>query len=162
MNNGKICISISAPTASEMLAAAKRAQADADIIELRFDALRADELPLAIVIVREASLLKPVIATFRSPEQGGCRHDLSRQKRLEFWSDIGDVAWARDLEEDIVADAASGTTIVSFHDFSGKADILERLVSLSNTDADIIKIAVATDDICDALPVWSTLKKPLA
>jgi 3-dehydroquinate dehydratase/shikimate dehydrogenase len=161
VNSGKVCISISASTASEMLAAATRAQAEADIIELRFDSLRPDELPLAVVMTREASLLKPVIATFRSPEQGGLRTDLTRQERLEFWSELGDAAWARDLEEDIVADAGRGTTIVTFHRFSGKAETLETLERLSNTDADILKIAVATEDIGDAIPIWSTLTRPL-
>ena len=158
MNNGKICIAISANTASEMLEAAHRAEAEADIIELRFDSLRPDEVHLAEVMIREASLLRPTILTYRSPEQGG-PPGLTREDRIAFWSraDIGE--WARDLEEDILADARKGATIVSFHDFPGTADIEQVIDRMSKSDADILKIAATAHDICDALPVWSMLRQ---
>src|SRR2546430_16757774 len=104
MNPGKICIPVAAETASELLAAARRAEAEADIIELRFDSLAPSEVRLALVMLREASLLKPLIATFRSPEQGGY-HDVTRNDRLEVWREAGDGFCARDLEEDIVVAA---------------------------------------------------------
>ena len=139
-----------------MLEAAHRAEADADIIELRFDSLRPDEVHLAEVMLREASLLKPTILTFRSPEQGG-GHPLTRDERLAFWSrtDVGE--WARDLEEDIIEQARKGTTILSFHDFAGTTWTDPVLKRMSSAEADIIKVAVTAHDVCDALPVWSML-----
>ena len=39
MNNGKICISICAETAEDLIAQIKRAEELADVIEIRFDYL---------------------------------------------------------------------------------------------------------------------------
>ena len=44
MNNGKVCVSVCAETADEMIANIKRAEQYADVIEVRFDCLRGDQI----------------------------------------------------------------------------------------------------------------------
>ena len=44
MNKGKICVSVGAETADELIAQIKRAEDLADIIEIRFDYLTFSEL----------------------------------------------------------------------------------------------------------------------
>ena len=44
MNNGKICVSVCAETADEMIEQIKRAEDLADVIEIRFDCLENKEI----------------------------------------------------------------------------------------------------------------------
>ena len=44
MNNGKICVSVCAETADEVIEQIKRAEDLADVIEIRFDCLDKSEL----------------------------------------------------------------------------------------------------------------------
>ena len=113
MNNGKICISVCAKTTEEVIGKIRQAEEIADVIELRFDCLAPEELDK----MTEPYTSKPVLATFRSPEQGGNR-ELSVDERLRFWSKSGG-GWASDLEEDILnSGSVTGKKIASFHDFS--------------------------------------------
>nr|MBA3786940.1 type I 3-dehydroquinate dehydratase [Acidobacteriota bacterium] len=85
MNNGKICVSICANTAAEFIKDIKRAEKSADVIELRFDCLRKNEIKNAIENLPKID--KPYLATFRPKEQGGKR-DLSLGERLKFWESL--------------------------------------------------------------------------
>src|SRR5688572_1328086 len=65
MNNGKICISVCAETADELLKQIKRAEDLADVIEIRFDCLQESEFDLALRKLSYLKCEKPFLATFR-------------------------------------------------------------------------------------------------
>ena len=156
MNNGKICIAVCAETASEFLEKVEMAKPIADLVELRFDCLQADQ----VRIVREQINGDSFITTFRSPEQGGVRC-LKLEERKQFWRDSFDSAIV-DIEEDLVEDIGSlrsSVRICSFHDFNGvPADINEIFQRLSGTNADVQKIAVKANDAVDAIAVWRLIE----
>ena len=65
MNNGKICISVCAATADELIEQIKRAEDLADVIEIRFDCLEESEFDAAIKKIADLKFAKPFLATFR-------------------------------------------------------------------------------------------------
>ncbi len=161
MNNGKICVSVCAETADEMLEQIKRAEDLADLIEIRFDCLQKEE---------SKKLNHPYnenyIFTFRPKEQGGKR-DLSLREREEFWNSGNDFCGA-DFEEDVVKNHFGqrfSPVICSYHDFEGVPDnliqIYERIKNI-NANVDVIKIAVQANDITDSLAVWKLLERAKA
>lgn len=160
MNNGKICISVCAGTADEMIANIKRADEFADVVEVRFDCLDASQIEVVRTATSNLNFQKPLLATFRSPEQGG-NGNASSDERLAFWRSGFDGLWASDLEEDVIeASAGRQNRIVSFHDFNGVPDDLDDIFDrMSGSDAEIIKLAVTAADVVDAIPVWNLIKR---
>lgn len=161
-NRGKICIPAAAKTAAELVELAERARELADVVEIRFDHLDTGEIPAARAAIAK-KITSPVITTFRSKEQGGPK-DLSMEERKAFWNSHPATLYC-DIEEDIFADTAAaecGMRICSFHDFEGGCDIGEVAERLAATDAGILKIAVQTDSVTDAIPLWHFLKKAVA
>ncbi|MEQ1921366.1 MAG: shikimate dehydrogenase [Pyrinomonadaceae bacterium] len=182
MNNGKICVSVCAETADEMIANIKRAEQFADVIEVRFDCLAVEEFDLngttwktkwgEIVNARAAgkktfwdrvlgSARKDIISTLRSCEQGG-RRTLSEEERHDFWNSGCQTEFC-DVEDTGLIDQGEwtcGKRIVSYHDFSGVPEDLENIYSrlLGNVEADIIKIAITPHDITDNIVLWRLLK----
>lgn len=160
MSNSKVCASVSAETCAEAVKKIGDAAQSADLIEIRFDHLRPDELPLMLGYLRSNASIKPIIATYRAPEQGG-RGPASAADRGKFWEILGDGFAAVDLEEDVFdTPRARETRILSYHNFSstdGDPDaIFNRLYARR---PDIIKYAYLADDIIDTLPVWNILQK---
>lgn len=157
MNNGKICIPVCGRTADEMIAKIKQAESLADIIELRFDCLT----DLSRRMIEEILEHRPgirVIATFRPKEQGG-NQELTTAERVAFWQNAPVTEFA-DLEEDVIRTAGNTSTIriCSHHDFSGISDDLDPMFRrLSDTGADIIKIAINSTDAVDGIAVWKLL-----
>ncbi len=169
MNNGKICVSVCAETADEFIKNIKRAEEFADVIELRFDCLKASELNSALQKILSLNCRKPFLITFRPKQQGGKR-ELSLRERLKFWEFF---LWKNknknlyvDFEFDFhsILDFSSIKSVFSFHDFSGVPENLEMTYNIYQnlTDADILKIAVQADDITDSLAVWKLLEKAKA
>ncbi|MGB7203426.1 MAG: shikimate dehydrogenase [Pyrinomonadaceae bacterium] len=159
MNNGKICISVCAQTAGEMIAKIGRAEQFADVIEVRFDCLQPEQIDVLSSQIEHSEFAKPLLATFRSPEQGG-KNTLSQDERVAFWRKPQTKFWAADVEEDVFDAAADWPNrIVSFHDFDKApkdlASICERLFS---HDSGIVKIAVRADDITDSISVWNLIE----
>jgi len=162
MNNGKICVSVCAETADEFIRDGKRAADFADVIELRFDCLRTNEIKNAIEKLREID--KEYLVTFRPQEQGGKR-ELSLRERLKFWEFI--LFWANkeknlwvDFEFDLsfIVNLEKTLTIASSHDFSRLAENLPATYEIfSITNADVLKIAIQADDIADSIAVWNLL-----
>jgi 3-dehydroquinate dehydratase / shikimate dehydrogenase len=169
---GKICVSVCAKTADELIEKIKRAEEFADVIEIRFDCLDDDEEILKFLKSPAGEIIE--IATYRPLEQGG-QKQLSLEDRARFWN--GDLFPKRffglistspdlhfvDFELDILEKKLTCerfNTIGSFHDFiespPNLAEIYERL---KNTISDIIKIAVQADDITDTIPIWKLLKR---
>jgi 3-dehydroquinate dehydratase/shikimate dehydrogenase len=155
VNNGKICVSICAETVEDLVSRLRRAEEVADIVEIRFDCLRPDQLKAALGVTST----RLVIATFRSPDQGGA-NDTSFLERLAFWKEAGSRFWAVDLERDIFAEInTSGTRILSFHDHSGLSNHLDAEVAKMRSIApDILKVAVHANDAVDAIAAWNLLK----
>ena len=73
MNNGKICISVCAETADELIMKWERAEEYADVVELRFDCLNETYLddPDKLRAISNTEFRKPVLSTFRPKVQGG-------------------------------------------------------------------------------------------
>ncbi len=158
MNNGKICISVCSDTADELIAQIRRAEELADMVEVRFDCLPPTELDAALSQIERSDIGRPLLATYRSPDQGG--HGIGTlSERKAFWTDLSDQFWGGDLEEDVFqASTRLKNKIASFHNFSSVPDdidnIFERL-----SGSKIIKIAVKSDDITDTISVWKLLER---
>lgn len=143
MNNGKICVSVFAETADEMIGKIMRAYELADVIEVRFDHLESDQIQ---PLVARLSFEKPLIATFRSTE---------RDVRAGFWKRFGKTCPIVDLEEDVFefVDTPS-RKIVSFHDLARVPDDLGNIYKTLSKRSEIVKIAVKADDIAEAIDIW--------
>lgn len=169
MNSGKVCVSVCAETVNELIANIRRAEEFADVIEVRFDCLRKEELEDLIRATTLSggknavteSATKPVISTLRPAEQGG-RRDLSSRERFDFWSAAQETEYC-DLEEELVDDSRSWLCrhrISSYHDFSGvPPNIVKIFDRLADTNAEIVKIAVHTDDAVDGIEVWKLIDR---
>jgi len=126
MNTGKICISVCSETAAELIKQIRCADGSADVIEIRFDCLRINEIKK--VIENLLKMDKQFLVTFRPQEQGGKR-ELSLGERLKFWKFILLLAnkeknlWV-DFEFDLsfIVNLEKTLTIASSHDFSGTAE----------------------------------------
>ncbi len=159
MNEGKLCVSVTGETAGQMLEHIERAERLADIIELRLDGMDPAQIAIVRDEISKRKVLVPIIATFRSPEQGGAG-SASIDERRAIWRGSSDGYWAADVEEDVFTDAERWPRrILSFHDYTDEnpdiVPIAERFVA---SPADVIKFATATNDITDALPVWKVLE----
>ena len=163
MNNGKICVSVCAKTADEMIAKIKQAEQFADVIEVRFDCLEPDQISDLRSQISNLGSQTALLTTFRAPEQGG-NGDASIDERRAFRYANHSEFWGCDFEEDVF-EVSQGLTnqIISQHDFNGVpsnlASIYERL---SATGANIIKLAVTATDITDSLSVWTLLERAVA
>ena len=157
MNNGKICVSVCADNADKFISKVKQAAEYADVIELRFDCLNENDLDAVLKQIPEMGIGKPLLETFRSPDQGG-NHHITVEQRKDFWDNLPSLFWAADLEEDIShTKTAADFRIASFHDFSGVPQNLEEIYArLAGHDA-TVKIAVQANDITDTIPLWRLL-----
>lgn len=169
MNDGKICVSVCAETADELIEKLKQAENSADVIEIRFDCLKSDELNSFLSHFSRKKFARKFLTTFRAKEQGG-KNNLTYEQREEFWLHshvFESTDWA-DLEEDISIEQLKnlwGTNVFekfikSSHDFEGTptnlSEIYERLKS---TKSEVVKIAVQTHDITDTIPIWNLLRR---
>ncbi|HEX3101124.1 MAG TPA: type I 3-dehydroquinate dehydratase, partial [Pyrinomonadaceae bacterium] len=84
MNNGKICVPVSAETSEKALADAQLSAEFADVVEIRLDALEPDEVAPFLSSVHSE---KPLLITYRPAEQGGYR-EISVEERVKFWNGI--------------------------------------------------------------------------
>jgi 3-dehydroquinate dehydratase/shikimate dehydrogenase len=165
MNNGKICVSVCAETADELIEQIKLAEDLADLIEIRFDCLNPSEIKQ---VWNSPVSHKEEIYTFRPKEQGGKRN-LSKNERLEFWQSGNVTDWV-DFEMDLYEMNAvwnHRNIICSHHDFSGVTENLDKVydkmkatnAQLNNANNDVLKIAVFANDITDSLTVWKLLER---
>ena len=163
MNNGKICVSVCAETAEELIEQIKRAENLADVIEIRFDCLNIGELDSAL---SNLPVINNLLATFRTKEQGGKR-PLNLQDRLTFWQKFLVHNKNKNFYADFEADTLyfpnliKAKTILSYHFFDKiPSDLTDNFTALSQvSQANIVKIAVKTNDITDSIAVWKLLEK---
>lgn len=164
MNKGKICVPVCARTAEEMISGIEKAAEFADVIELRFDCLDEVELDKAIKMVADSKCIKPFLATYRPFEQGGNNPALvsdDLHKREGFFSRTRKRAEFKFVDSEFDFPIAktyfkNSVGIVSFHDFTGLADDLE---AIYRKVSDVVKIAVQSNEITDAIPVWKLLDR---
>lgn len=163
MNKEKICISICAETADDLITQIKRAEDSADVIEIRLDCLKSVELQK---ISAFPASKKTLLLTYRPKEQGGkIEADLSR--RIAFWNNfaanktLDKKNLLVDLEFDLQSRISNLTSqkLISFHDFSGVPQNLEEIYEKLSAESEIIKIAVQTNDITDSIRIWKFLQK---
>ena len=145
MNNGKICVSVCAKTADELIEQIKRAEELADVIEIRFDCLDESEFDLALQKVDELNCSKPFLATFRPKSKDaeivfGLRAYLSDEEKQRIakaikyrfvgWEKISSLENVEffDFETDIQIDSSFTDLAISWNDsdaylFSPQTDI---------------------------------------
>src|SRR5215203_1303740 len=187
MNNGKICISVCAETADELIEQRKRADELADVIEIRFDCLQKDELAKFIKNLPQVKTVtgKPLMATLRHKWSG---HDFvpNHQDTLILWNEFlyynvfdyadfegglqGTVNDALTRENRIFSDFTDAfveklkrlQVIYSHHNFT---ETVEKDVNyhfmfpVLNFRPAIIKIATQANDITDGIYFFKLLKQ---
>ncbi|MGH9946847.1 MAG: shikimate dehydrogenase [Pyrinomonadaceae bacterium] len=164
MNNGNICISICAKTADELFKKVERAEPLADLIELRFDCLEPSEIKTVLKRIADLpEMSNTLIATYRTPEQGGMRK-ISEDERDRFWNGgNSSLFFGGDLEEDVIEASLAANwknRICSRHAQSGKIfDPEAAYDDLSKTGASVIKIASFSDEAADAIEVWTLINR---
>ena len=162
MNNGKICVSVCAETADELIEQIKRAEDLADVIEIRFDCL--NRLYLGKILTDLSTFKQNLLITFRSKEQGGKR-EISLSERRKFWEYILSSTKTNfyDIEPDLrkkFTRLRANQRISSFHEFSIlDGNLVNIYEEIAQTNSDVIKIAVQADDITDSIAVWKLLEK---
>lgn len=170
MNNGKICVSICAETANEVLESVRRGFTIADLVEIRFDCLEKleiNELLPKFNNQRKYFYEQKLLITFRPKEQGGNR-ELDLSERKNFWETIKYLQLESlcDVEPDLQKKFTVfrfNNRIASHHDFFGIHEtIYEIYQKLSATDSEIIKIAVQANDATDGLALMKLLEQAKA
>lgn len=166
MNNGKVCVSVCAETADEVIAGIMRAEEFADMVEVRFDGL--DPAQVAKAVDRLPEIRASYLFTFRPKEQGGKR-ELSLAERLKFWEIIFSRPRPKfmiDLEANpallLAVDPSSTERIVSMHDFNGVPDDPGTYFDTMAGFGKHIKIAAAARDIVDTIPIWKLIERAKA
>jgi 3-dehydroquinate dehydratase/shikimate dehydrogenase len=165
-----ICVPITETKAEPFLQAMEEAAQTADIIELRLDYLRAEELTDLLSELPKRDFVKPLLFTFRPRQQGGMR-DLILQDRLSFWRSLSDnvkaVITFADFELDLVEHLANQTPplpwskiICSQHNFDETpANLNEIYERIARTPAAVVKIATKANRIADCLPLFDLMQR---
>ena len=166
MNNGKICVSVCAETADEMITNIKRAEEFADVIEVRFDCLSDDAIKGLLVALPQIE--KTYLFTFRPKVQGGKR-ELTVAGRLKFWEFLVHErisGFMIDLEFDpkilLAVRPTNIERIVSLHEFEPGHDLDPIWEAISAVSDNTVKIAISTSDITDSISVWKLLEQAKA
>lgn len=120
---GRICVAIAAKTVAEALAAARQAEQEADVVEIRLDAL---DHPQIKPFIEE--IAKPVLFTNRPAWEGGAFNGAEKE-RVEFlleairqgaaYVDL-EMKAQKDLREQVLAAAKEYKTrvLLSWHNFT--------------------------------------------
>ncbi len=163
MNNGKICVSICAETADEMLEQIRRAEDLADVIEIRFDCIESKQIHKAFAFLASK---KTLLLTYRPKEQGR-KIEADLFQREVFWNAfvINGTTDAKKLWFDYEYDlmnlqkVSNQVTIRSFHNFSGVPENLNEIYDNLSANSEVPKIAFQADDITDTIPIWKLLER---
>ena len=163
MNNGKICVPVSAETSGKAIADARLSAEFADVVEIRIDALDPSEIGQFLSGIRSD---KPLLITYRPAEQGGYR-EIEIEQRIKFWNELEESPldttrlWF-DQEADLTGRMRkqdNPVSIRSFHDFDGVPDDVDSIFDRLAADGEVVKIAVTANDVADAIPVWKLLDR---
>jgi 3-dehydroquinate dehydratase/shikimate dehydrogenase len=181
MNHGKICVSVCAKTADELIEQIKRAEDLADVIEIRFDELNFEQTQKLLTILKSHQFKEtiPFLATFHSSVQFQfC--NFANFETFKLWHQILPfevVDWidldenvASEIDEPIQTDSPVLNTffelapklkiVNSYHDFSETPNTLEKKYEMMvQSRAFVIKFATQADDLTDSIPIWQLLKR---
>jgi 3-dehydroquinate dehydratase / shikimate dehydrogenase len=143
-------------TTAELCRARDQVQ-DADLVELRLDSVGDPDAARAL-----AGRQLPVIVTCRPRWEGG-QFDGSEEERLrllrrawELGAEYVDVEHAASFSDLFLASTQGRHVVLSLHDFSGvPRDLGGRVTAMRQTPAEVIKIAVQTTRLSDALEVFA-------
>jgi 3-dehydroquinate dehydratase/shikimate dehydrogenase len=163
MNHGKICVSVCAETADELIDKIKRAEDSADIIEVRLDCIQWEQIHKTFALLGSR---KTLLLTYRPHDQGG-KIIAKPSERETFWKafvigqNIDAAKCWFDFEYDLprLPKASNPVTIRSFHDFSGVPQNLENIYDALSVNHEIPKIAVRAEDVTETIPIWKLLKR---
>ena len=157
----KICVSIAESNVSLIKKQAEKAfELEADYVEIRFDYVKIDELPMAINSVKD--IKDKAIFTLRSKAEGG-KFDGTEEQRL-FW--LRRLAQQRPLlvdieletikENDDLADfieQQKSPVLISWHDFvlTPENDKLSDMLSEMRVYSNFVKIVTTAKNVEDSL-----------
>lgn len=156
-----------AEKADELIALLRRAEAVADVVELRFDGLDPENIRIAF---EQLSSDKQILLTMRPKEQGG-RSAKNLTDRVGFWTeyalhrliDHGSI-WI-DHEHDLIPSkdfmfwVGQCFVVRSKHYFDGQIADLNKAYDTTVSELEVCKIAIATKDVTDSIGIWKLLLK---
>jgi 3-dehydroquinate dehydratase / shikimate dehydrogenase len=185
VNQGKICISICAETADDLIDKIRRAEGLADVIEVRFDCLREGTELDALERLKTVTTSCELLATFRPKEESGKaepepsspeERNEAFQARLSFWKAAMESRLFKylDFEEDLIftltyndvfePSLLAGHTIIgSHHNFYETPPELGPVLEKFKPDPEnpfncgIVKIATTANTITDTIEQWYLL-----
>lgn len=181
MNNGKICVSVCAETADELIKQITRAKEFADVIEIRFDNLTRNEFDLFLteLKIRRTQINKPILATLHSTRisDGKCgtavRYGVLPKVLVKIANagiaDFIDIDYEflvpnnylSDINEEFIKNTRKIKKVGSFHDFheTPLVSTLQKFRHQLSDYSDIAKIAVTPQDITETIKIWKVLKQ---
>ena len=167
MNNGKICVSVCAQTADELIKQLRRAEKLADVVEIRLDCLKFDQIGATLDQLKSD---KTILLTIRPESQGG-KAKYNIQDRVSLWTAYAmnqqidhKVIWI-DHETDLITKKEflfwvdDCFVIRSQHDMEGVPEDLNKVYDRTVSDDEVSKIAVQTKDITDTIGIWKLLQR---
>lgn len=168
MNNGKICVSVFANTAEELVSMLRRAETVADVVEMRFDGLDPENIRIAFEQLKSP---KQILLTMRPKAQGG-HSGRNLTERVGFWMEFAlhpgidhQSIWL-DHEHDLISQkdfmfwVDQCFLVRSKHFLEGDVGIdLDNAYDTVVSDAEVGKIAVEAKEAFDAIDVWKQLVK---
>nr|MBF0222913.1 type I 3-dehydroquinate dehydratase [Desulfobulbaceae bacterium] len=160
--SGKVCVAVAAETTTEAIRLAKTAEAEADVIEIRLDALHTPE-----VVPFIEAITAPLLFTNRAQWEGGSFSG-SEEERLDFlYQAVASGAAFIDIElkteaalqKELIKEAHNKNTqtIVSWHSFSSTPSmqalrsILQDQYKTGARIGKIITMATAPHDVLRVL-----------
>ena len=167
MNDVKICVSVIADTAADLIELMRRAEPEADVIELRLDGVDHEDLRSALQSIHST---KQLLLTMRPKEQGG-RSCLDRSGRISFWKEYAhhqvsgqENVWI-DLEYDLI-DEESITNrlnehliVRSRHFLTGEKQELSEAYDTVVSTIEVGKVAAAAEDVTDTIGLWNLMER---
>jgi 3-dehydroquinate dehydratase/shikimate dehydrogenase len=136
----------------EELRSRRDAVGEADLVELRLDALDQPHAAGAL-----AGRRRPVIVTCRAAWEGGAFRGSEDERRtilaeaLACGADYVDVEWQASFRDALLG-SARDRVVVSYHDFERTpSDVEERLRAMRASGATVTKLAVQTNRLSDCL-----------
>jgi 3-dehydroquinate dehydratase-1/3-dehydroquinate dehydratase/shikimate dehydrogenase len=167
LRTGKVCVSVSAADAAEIADMVEPVTSCVDVIEVRLDSMKSPD-----VIGCCSRLQFPLLFTNRPIWEGGAFTGTEKE-RIEplvaavrlgaAYVDFEFLA-EQDLREQLLAEVSQSSTqlILSWHNFEdtpGEEELIDLLVQMHSSGADIGKIITTAHDASDVLRVLSLQKK---
>jgi 3-dehydroquinate dehydratase / shikimate dehydrogenase len=151
----RLCVTVGGTTMAE-LRRARDEVVDADLVELRLDAT-CDPDPAGALDGRR----HPVIVTCRPRWEGGQFAGSEDERQALLWrawelgADYVDLEHAAHFAPSLLAKTGGQRVVLSLHDFGGVPhDLAARVTAMCDAGAEVVKVAVMTARLTDALEVF--------